>query len=128
MTCVCGVQSKLEAWNWEAYDIMHSSEPTAVLILIVSLCRCLYAQSTHWRTATYAPRTPTTTAVTAGFQSFTRLPYVNILTFTLFLKSLDYNISTCLALSESPTIFCRFYDICFLCVLASRGTLFSPEQ
>ena len=33
-------------------------------------------------------------------------------------------IRTCLTIIESTTVFCRFYDICFLCVLASYATLF----
>ena len=56
------------------------------------------------------------------------LTFTNILTLILFLKSLDFNIGTCLTLSESTTIFCRFYDLCFLRVVASRATLFFPEQ
>ena len=52
--------------------------------------------------------------------------YVNKLTFILFLKSLDYKHLP--PLSESTTTFCRFYDICFLCVLADRATLFPGKR
>ena len=50
---------------------------------------------------------------------------MNTLTLVLFYVI----ISTCLALSESTTQKnVAFYDICFLCVLAYRATLFSPEK
>ena len=46
--------------------------------------------------------------------------YINIPTFVFF----NYLITrTCLTLSESTTIFCRFYDLCFL-----RATLFLPGK
>ena len=57
--------------------------------------------------------------------------YVDMLTFILF----NYLITTtCLALSEFSTVFCRFYNICFprilcfICVPSYRATFFSPEK